>query len=111
LSALVAALAARCYRDGITSATADGWLVEEIARGHNGIVFRARSGEHDLAAKVSQVDDRGRAAQHRRQAVGTPLADPLRGQPAQLPSRRRWRDDRGLGELGLATRASMWPAS
>jgi hypothetical protein len=37
-------------------------VVEEAAHGANGIVFRARSGPVALAATVSQVDGRGRAA-------------------------------------------------
>jgi aminoglycoside phosphotransferase (APT) family kinase protein len=35
--------------------------VAEVARGSNGIVFRAKSATQDLAAKVSQIDGRGRA--------------------------------------------------
>ena len=58
----LAALVARCYRDGVRSAAGAGWALEDIARGHNGIVFRACSSSDDLAAKVSQVDERGRAA-------------------------------------------------
>jgi hypothetical protein len=58
----LAALVACCYRDGLRSGAGNGWTLKEIARGHNGIVFRARSSTEDLAAKVSQVDERGRAA-------------------------------------------------
>ena len=57
----LATIVARCYRDGEGSARVDGWAVEEVARGSNGIVFRVRSGEEDLAAKVSQLDERDRA--------------------------------------------------
>ena len=57
----LARVVVRCYRDAEASAQANGWDVEEVARGSNGIVFRARSGAEDLAAKVSQLDERDRA--------------------------------------------------
>jgi aminoglycoside phosphotransferase (APT) family kinase protein len=55
-------LVARCYREGANAAAEGGWTAEEVARGANGIVFRVRSATDDFAAKVSQVDARGRAA-------------------------------------------------
>jgi aminoglycoside phosphotransferase (APT) family kinase protein len=61
-AALPSALIARCYREGQSEAAEGAWRVEEAARGSNGIVFRVRSVSDDLAAKVSQVDERSRAA-------------------------------------------------
>ena len=57
----LATIVAHCYRDGEGSARANGWEVEEVTRGSNGIVFRVRSDAEDLAAKVSQLDERDRA--------------------------------------------------
>jgi aminoglycoside phosphotransferase (APT) family kinase protein len=57
----LARVVARFYRDGVNSAAFNGWTVEEAARGYNGIVFRVRSEDADLAAKVSQIDERDRA--------------------------------------------------
>ena len=57
----LATIVARCYRDGTTSTELGGWVVTEAARGYNGIVFRARSADADLAVKVSQLDERDRA--------------------------------------------------
>ena len=57
----LARLVARTYQDGLSSAESSGWTISEEARGYNGIVFRARSVDQDLAAKVSQIDERDRA--------------------------------------------------
>lgn len=57
----LARLVARSYQDGLSSAESFGWTITEVARGYNGIVFRARSADYDLAAKVSRIDERDRA--------------------------------------------------
>ena len=57
----LAGCVACCHRDGVERADYGEWTIELAARGMNGIVYRARAGNDDLAAKVSRLDDRDRA--------------------------------------------------
>lgn len=56
----LAGFIAGCHRDGVERADYGEWTIELAARGFNGIVYRARADDDDLAAKVSRLDDRDR---------------------------------------------------